>query len=106
MRQVINHHTLRGKEMHDYKQRHMSIKNHPAGHCLGSKDVKECQNPSAIARKRVGNKCRGRKGHLSQINLGTTPHPVTVTTRTITFLIGNPFKPSFVTVTGWGVHRR
>ena len=71
MRQVINHHTLREKEMHDYKQRHMSIKNHPAGHCLGSKDVKECQNPSAIciARKHVGNKCRGRKGHLSQINL-------------------------------------
>ena len=37
------------------------------------------------------------------INLGTTPHPVTVTTRIITFLIGNPYKPSFVTVTGWGV---
>ena len=35
--------------------------------------------------------------------LGTTPHPVTVTTRIITFLIGNPYKPSFVTVTGWGV---
>ena len=26
-----------------------------------------------------------------------------VTTRIITFLIGNPYKPSFVTVTGWGV---
>ena len=33
----------------------------------------------------------------------STPHPVTVTTRIITFLIGNPYKPSFVTVTGWGV---
>ena len=26
-----------------------------------------------------------------------------MTTRIITFLIGNPYKPSFVTVTGWGV---
>ena len=33
----------------------------------------------------------------------STPHPVTVTTRIITFLIGNPYKPSFATVTGWGV---
>ena len=31
------------------------------------------------------------------------PHPVTVTTRIITFLVGNPYKPSFATVTGWGV---
>ena len=31
------------------------------------------------------------------------PHPATVTTRIITFLIGDPYKPSFVTVTGWGV---
>ena len=34
------------------------------------------------------------------------PLPVAVTTRIITFLVGNPYKPSFVTVTGWGVHRR
>ena len=33
----------------------------------------------------------------------STPHPVTVTTRIITFLIGNPYKPSFATVSGWGV---
>ena len=26
-----------------------------------------------------------------------------MTTKIITFLIGNPYKPSFVTVTGWGV---
>ena len=32
----------------------------------------------------------------------TTPHPATVTTRNIPFLEGNPYKPSFVTVTGWG----
>ena len=30
------------------------------------------------------------------------PHQVTVTTRIIPFLVGNPYKPSFVTVTGWG----
>ena len=29
-------------------------------------------------------------------------HPVTVTTRIITFLVGNPYKPSFATVTGLG----
>ena len=37
------------------------------------------------------------------IHLRSTPHPVTVTTRIITFLVGNPYKPSFATVTGWGV---
>ena len=36
---------------------------------------------------------------------GTAPHPVTVTTRMIPFLVGNPSKPSFVTVSGWGVDR-
>ena len=40
---------------------------------------------------------------INNIWFGTTPHPVTVTTRIITFLIGNPYKPSFVIVTGWGV---
>ena len=27
----------------------------------------------------------------------STPHPLTVTTRIITFLVGNPYKPSFAT---------
>ncbi len=36
------------------------------------------------------------------VYLGTTPHPVTVTTRIITSLVGNPYKPSFATVTGGG----
>ena len=43
------------------------------------------------------------------ISFGTTPDPVTVTTRIIPFLVGNPYKPSFVTVTdvtGWGVDQR
>jgi len=31
------------------------------------------------------------------------PQPVTVTTRIVPFLVGNFYKPSFVTVTGWGV---
>ncbi len=37
------------------------------------------------------------------IYIRSTPHPVTVTTRIITLLVGNPYKPSFATVTGWGV---
>ena len=40
---------------------------------------------------------------IKNASFRSTPHPVTVTTRIITFLIGNPYKPSFVTVTGWGV---
>ncbi len=35
-------------------------------------------------------------------DLNLTP-PVTVTTRNITSLVGNPYKVSFATVTGWGV---
>ena len=49
-----------------------------------------------------------KAGFISQkrsLYSGTTPHPVTVTTRIISFLVGNPYKPSFVTVTGWGVDR-
>ena len=34
------------------------------------------------------------------------PHTLTATTRIIPFLVGNPYKPLFVTVTGWGVDRR
>ena len=41
-----------------------------------------------------------------EVYLRSTPHPVTVTTRIITFLVGNPYKPSFATVTGWGVDLR
>ena len=37
------------------------------------------------------------------IYIGCGPLPVTVTTGTITFLVGDPYKPSFATVTGWGV---
>ncbi len=37
------------------------------------------------------------------IYFGYGPLTVTVTTRIITFLVGNPYKPSFATVTGWGV---
>ena len=40
------------------------------------------------------------------VYLRSTPHPVTVTTRIVTFLVGNPYKPSFATVTGWGVDPR
>ena len=41
--------------------------------------------------------------YTSQLYFRSTPHPVRVTTRIITFLVGNPYKPSFATVTGWGV---
>ena len=41
---------------------------------------------------------------IFQICFGCGPLPVTVTTRIITFLIGNPYKPSFATVTGRGPH--
>ncbi len=37
------------------------------------------------------------------VSVGCCPLPVTVTTRIITCLVGNPYKPSFATVTGWGV---
>ena len=47
-----------------------------------------------------GSKCFDLK--LLKESFRSTPHPVTVTTRIITFLVGNPYKPSFATVTGWG----
>ena len=47
--------------------------------------------------KLIANGCK------KNVSLRSTPHPVTVTTRIITFLVGNPYKPSFATVTGWGV---
>ena len=40
-----------------------------------------------------------------QIYVRSTPHPVTVTTRIIPFLVGNPYKPSFATVTGSALTR-
>ena len=47
-----------------------------------------------------------RHAKIPDVCLRSTPHPVTVTTRIIPFLVGNPYKPSFVTVTGWGVDPR
>ena len=35
--------------------------------------------------------------HFSGMYVGTTPQPVTVTTRILPFVVGNPYKPSFVT---------
>ena len=37
------------------------------------------------------------------VQVRSTPLPVTVTTRIITFLVGDPYNPSFATVTGRGV---
>ena len=36
------------------------------------------------------------------VYVGLSPFPVTVTTRIITFLVGDPYKPSFATITGRG----
>ena len=35
--------------------------------------------------------------------IGSTHHSATVTTRITTFFVGNPYNPSFPTVTGWCV---
>jgi len=40
------------------------------------------------------------------IFLGYGPFPLTVTTRILPFLVGNPYKPLFATVTGKGPHPR
>ena len=39
---------------------------------------------------------------LIWVYIGLSPLPVTVTTKIITFLVGDPYKPSFATVTGRG----
>ena len=40
------------------------------------------------------------------VYVGSTPPPrMPVTSRIIPFLVGNPYKPLFVTVTGWAVDR-
>ena len=41
------------------------------------------------------------KRHAKMYGLEQPPNAVTVTTRIIPFLVGNLYKPSFVTVTGW-----
>ena len=46
---------------------------------------------------------RGKNSHkIEDLYIGLSPLPVTVTTRIITFLVGDPYKPSFATVTGRG----
>ena len=40
------------------------------------------------------------------IGLGLSPLPVTVNTRIVIFLVGDPYKPSFATVTGRGNNPR
>ena len=37
-----------------------------------------------------------------RLYLGLSPCPVTVTDRIVIFLVGDPYKPSFATVTGRG----
>ena len=42
------------------------------------------------------------KRSLLWVNVGLSPLPVRVTTRIITFLVGNPYKPSFPLLLGGG----
>ena len=50
----------------------------------------------------MGVKASNEAPRLKDIN----PHPVTVTTQTVTFLVGNPYQSTFeVTVIGKGVNR-
>ena len=44
----------------------------------------------------------GKQEKLPSTNLGLSPCPVTVTTRIITFLVGDPYKPSFPVLLGGG----
>jgi len=37
-----------------------------------------------------------------KISVGLSPFPVILTTRIIIFLVGDPYKPSFATITGNG----
>ena len=46
------------------------------------------------------------KAEKKGVYLGLSPIPVTVTTRIITFLVGDPYKHSFATVTGRGDNPR
>ena len=50
----------------------------------------------------IGSWVGGKVLVILQLYLGLSPHPVTVTIRIVTFLVGNPYKPSFVTATGRG----
>ena len=59
----------------------------------------KCRAGSKIASVRKLWSCQS---DVNRIWFGFTPHPVPATTRIITVLVGNPSKPSFATLTGWG----
>ena len=42
--------------------------------------------------------------YIIYVYIGSTPHPATVTTMIVSFVVGNPYiwKPFFAAVTGWG----
>ena len=56
-------------------------------------------NPMVNSFKKIINKNKSK-------NVGKYWVPVIVTTRIITFLIGDPYKPSFATITGKGDNPR
>ena len=69
---------------------------------LASEWVRESKNLDSRLLSQSG-QVNLAKATSQSVYLRSTPHPVTVTTRIITFLVGNPYKPPFATVTGWGV---
>ena len=62
-------------------------------------DVEVTKKPCPKQEKHI---CRVFTPPDNNIYIGLSPLPVTVTTRIITFLVGDPYKPSFATVTGRG----
>ena len=67
------------------------------------KSLKEKKVPFCIMKTWLNQKERFFL-ELYESYLGYGPFPVTVTTRIITFLVGNPYNPLFATVTGKGPH--
>ena len=76
----------------------------PHGAVIKPRSKNHCFGPNLVDLFAAFVKKRGGFSLLSfEVGVRSTPHPLTVTTRIITFLVGNPYKPLFATVTGWGV---
>ena len=109
---------LLGKQNNQYCIQKMIPKHHIVSIFQGSNDylVPEPQNAKTNKPKRnlrakhcissfMGKLLEGQTHSTSERGVGEkhrglSPLPVTVTTRIITFFVGDPYKPSFATVTG------
>ena len=81
-------------EMEDARTDRLSMVTRWLGACLGSQFFGGLWMKTDVFFLRWG---RVKSLIVWRVYVGTTPHPVTVTTRIIPFLVGNPYKPSFVT---------